>query len=521
MLHPVLGLAHALAALAERRDPVAWALLVERAGPEMASIAQRLAGDVALADDAVQEALIHIRDGADGFVSRSEDPDNDARRWIMRVTANAALQLLRRKRRSANQDRLGGEGHFPTPDAPGVALERAEQASLVRRELAELPEPTRAAIVLHCVDGLGYDQIAIELRIPVGTAKTRVHRGLETLRGRLLRVGCALSLVALTGVLQNLHAATASMATTAWISLLTSTKASTVDAISIRGLSMSVKIAIGLAAVLAVATIPVVLSQDVGRPTIPTTAAPVLQRQSEDQQLKMLREQDVKHEDEARVSVARKLEQKISVEFQGQSIAEVAKQLRLLCGLDIVVDPVGIRKNDGVTIQVSGMKTKDLLDNINLMNNVAWHNRYGAVLLSSSADMPVVVRVDSTVKDQLDQLVTIEFIDQPLPEVVRRLQGFAKVPITLGRQDNNSADTEPQQVSLRVTNMRLKHALAYVAKLTRRTVMAKGGEIVFSAAAPADQPPTPVQSAPTPEMSDKWKEVREKLKKRNLRPEQK
>jgi hypothetical protein len=76
----------------------------------------------------------------------------------------------------------------------------------VHRELGELPEVVRSAILLRHVAGLGFDDIARELAIPVGTAKTHVHRGLTEVRERLRRAGSVLSLALLLGLVGELSA---------------------------------------------------------------------------------------------------------------------------------------------------------------------------------------------------------------------------------------------------------------------------------------------------------------------------
>ncbi len=65
----------------------------------------------------------------------------------------------------------------------------------------------RSAILLRHVAGLGFDDVARELAIPVGTAKTHVHRGLTLVRERLRRAGSVLSLALLLGMVGELSGA--------------------------------------------------------------------------------------------------------------------------------------------------------------------------------------------------------------------------------------------------------------------------------------------------------------------------
>ena len=59
------------------------------------------------------------------------------------------------------------------PEGAEATVEREDTGRLVRAALAKLAEPERTAIVLRVVEGLGYDQIAVELPCSEGTAKSR------------------------------------------------------------------------------------------------------------------------------------------------------------------------------------------------------------------------------------------------------------------------------------------------------------------------------------------------------------
>jgi RNA polymerase sigma factor (sigma-70 family) len=179
------GLALCLGRLALGDDPAAWSWLVTNLGEPMRVTAYRLTGDASLADDAVQEALLLLRGCASAFAPRTDatdGPDDQARRWILRVVANASRMVRRREQRAA---RRGRDIAAPAPVEAVMELERSESAQAIRDALDALPERERSAILLHVIADLGYDQVARELRCPIGSAKTWVHRGLSRLRQRL------------------------------------------------------------------------------------------------------------------------------------------------------------------------------------------------------------------------------------------------------------------------------------------------------------------------------------------------
>jgi len=132
-----------------------------------------MTGDDADAADACQEALMAIVRGLPRFDGRSAFGT-----WAYRVTTNACLDELRRRRRR------------PEPGLPEGAAEVAsaldhEEASATRvdldRALQSLPADYRAAVVLRDVCGLSYDEIAQTLGIPAGTVRSRIARGRSAL----------------------------------------------------------------------------------------------------------------------------------------------------------------------------------------------------------------------------------------------------------------------------------------------------------------------------------------------------
>ena len=70
------------------------------------------------------------------------------------------------------------------PD-PTVELERRETRARLERELADLPEAYRVPVVLRDVEDLSYEEIAEVIETPIGTVRSRIHRGRLLLRERL------------------------------------------------------------------------------------------------------------------------------------------------------------------------------------------------------------------------------------------------------------------------------------------------------------------------------------------------
>lgn len=129
-------------------------------------------GDRHLAEEAVQDAFVRLL-GQWSKVSRYEDPEA----WVRKV----ALGYVSNRRRKAANGRRAVARAGP---APQVAAAATEAEVDVDRALAALPTGQRAVLVLH---RLGFDvaEVARELGIPEGTAKSRLARGRETLRALL------------------------------------------------------------------------------------------------------------------------------------------------------------------------------------------------------------------------------------------------------------------------------------------------------------------------------------------------
>lgn len=195
----------ALARLARDADPEAWAAILAGAGEDLRRLSARLAGCGHLADDAVQEAMLQIRDHAGRFVPDPADPEGSARRWLLGIAAHAALSLRRSDVRRRGRERQAAVAPMAvTTLSPRTAMEQTETSERLRDALAELPEHERQAVSLRHLAGFDYEAIAEHLRCPVGTAKARVSRGLERLRGRLARSGLVLGLGAVTALLEGL-----------------------------------------------------------------------------------------------------------------------------------------------------------------------------------------------------------------------------------------------------------------------------------------------------------------------------
>lgn len=144
------------------------------------TIAYRLTGDPDDAQDLVQETLLRVRRGLHTYRPGSVEG------WLSRIVTNAFLDDVRRRRRRPVAS-LGDapEGAFGTAPAADEAMAADTLPSDVEQALLRVPEEFRVAVVLCDVVGLSYQQISEALGVPVGTVRSRIHRGRALLREAL------------------------------------------------------------------------------------------------------------------------------------------------------------------------------------------------------------------------------------------------------------------------------------------------------------------------------------------------
>ena len=158
-----------------------WEEVARDHGRFLYNVAYRLAGNDDDAQDLVQEALIRVRKGLERYEPGSLEG------WLARIVTNVFLDEVRRKRRRP-ADALPDD-----PDRVAAAVARGRRRGgrdrAVRRDPGRArrrcPEEFRVPVVLCDVADQSYEQIAEALGVPVGTVRSRLHRGRRMLRAML------------------------------------------------------------------------------------------------------------------------------------------------------------------------------------------------------------------------------------------------------------------------------------------------------------------------------------------------
>ena len=162
----------------------AFTALVQRHQQRVYSLCVRVLGDADAAADVAQDTFLRVLRKIDGF--RGEAAFTT---WLHRVAVNACYDELRRKQRRPMLHVAADDGreHEPGPPVPDHADEVAG-ARDAAWALTRIPEEFRVALVLADVHDLAYEQIAQVLDVPIGTVKSRVHRGRLAL-GKVMDLG--------------------------------------------------------------------------------------------------------------------------------------------------------------------------------------------------------------------------------------------------------------------------------------------------------------------------------------------
>lgn len=157
-----------------------WEEIARDHGEFIYTVAYRLTGNRPDADDLVQEVLVRVQRGL-----RTYQPGS-LRGWLGRITTNAFLDDARRRTRRPSVA-LPDEPDLVLPATPSAddAAAAENLSDELQQALAGLPDDYRIAVVLSDVVGLPYADIAEHLEIPMGTVRSRIHRGRLALREAL------------------------------------------------------------------------------------------------------------------------------------------------------------------------------------------------------------------------------------------------------------------------------------------------------------------------------------------------
>jgi RNA polymerase sigma-70 factor (ECF subfamily) len=164
-------------------DTSAFSVLYDRHSTVAYSLAYRIAGRRAAADDIVQEAFLSLWRAA----GRYDERRGSVRTFILGIVHNRSIDAIRRatvhaSRRSSDE---GIEERFAAPERTDAEVARRDTAAGVREALAGLPPDQQKVIELAYFGGFSQSEIADMIDAPLGTVKGRMRLALEKLRASL------------------------------------------------------------------------------------------------------------------------------------------------------------------------------------------------------------------------------------------------------------------------------------------------------------------------------------------------
>jgi RNA polymerase sigma-70 factor (ECF subfamily) len=167
--------------------------------PRLNRYARSLTHDRSRADDLVQDTLVRALAKVHLFCD-----DTNLRGWLVTIMHNEHVNSTRRYFHgpaTMSEESLDRFGRDEMQTAPIELYE-------ISRAIGRLPSEQRQTLLLHCVQGLKYQEVATKLGVPIGTVQSRISRARRSLRAMIAQPDSGLGLANRTAVLRTAPGAT-------------------------------------------------------------------------------------------------------------------------------------------------------------------------------------------------------------------------------------------------------------------------------------------------------------------------
>ncbi len=176
-----------LMAAVKNGDQRAFRTIFERYGKIVYRFLYRLLKDPSLAEEAVQEVFIKLYQSAQTY-----QPRGKLITFLYRIALNHSLNELRKREQKVQRESLSTlpEDRYRAPSlkeevGPEEELRAVQLKEFIEKWLDELSQAQRAALLMHRVDGLSYNEIAEVLNTSLSSVKSLIHRAKKKLKDKL------------------------------------------------------------------------------------------------------------------------------------------------------------------------------------------------------------------------------------------------------------------------------------------------------------------------------------------------
>src|SRR4051812_14738033 len=181
-------------------DQIAWEAIVRQYRRKVFNVAYKFVGKHDEAEDLTQDIFLKIFKSLDTFDRRA-----NFQTWLISVSRNLCIdhyRSVRKERETIDRDTDTAELSTAAPGQSQLAaLEQRDRVELLREALASLPRTLRTAVLMRDLQELSYHEIAVALRLPEGTVKSRINRGRSELARQIRKLrGQHFSPSGITGV---------------------------------------------------------------------------------------------------------------------------------------------------------------------------------------------------------------------------------------------------------------------------------------------------------------------------------
>ena len=169
-------------------DTNAYNVLVIKYQYKVAQIISKFVANNADINDIAQDAFIKAYKAINSFRGESSFYT-----WLYRIVVNAAKTFLESNSKHKNSidvdspefQSIDEQGILASKDTPDRIIESQELHEVILKAMNDLPNELREAITLREIEGMSYDDMAIALKVPVGTVRSRIFRAREFIESRM------------------------------------------------------------------------------------------------------------------------------------------------------------------------------------------------------------------------------------------------------------------------------------------------------------------------------------------------